>query len=140
MKRGVENTFFYSIGAMSLAALAGLSYYLFDYFWAKDSPQRIYSNAIQLIRDDVRCLDLFGVQIAAYGETSGRGRRRHIANKRYVKNGEERVRIVFHIKGAKKKGKATAEVANIGGVWDYRFLLVETDELVRDSIILIDNR
>lgn len=41
---------------------------------------------------------VLGDQILAHGEESGRGRRRHIANKRFQKNGQERLRIMFHIK------------------------------------------
>lgn len=120
--------------------MLGLGYYLFDSFWAQDSPQRIYSNALKLIRDDVQCKELFGSQIAAHGEASSRGRRRHIANKRYIKDDEERVRVVFYIKGEKQAGKVTVEVANVNGVWNYRFLLVETNGIMRDSIVLINNQ
>ena len=37
-------------------------------------------------------------------------------------------------------GKVHAEVANDDGRWDYRFLIVESEQRPPVSIVLIDNR
>jgi len=85
-------------------------------------------------------MDIFGSNISAHGEHSGRGRRKLIANYPYVKDGENRIRVSFHIKGEKATGKALAEVINKEGTWQFRFLTTETDSYPKQSVVLIDNR
>lgn len=84
MKKKAENTFYYSVAAVSLAAFGALAYYLLEQFFAPDSPQRIYSKSLKLIQDDDRCLHALGEKIAGHGEDTGRGRRRHVAHHRYA--------------------------------------------------------
>ena len=110
VKIKAENTFYYAVFGASFIAFASICYYLVVQFFSPKSPQRIYSRALKIIRDDLQCQEIFGPKIAAHGEDSGRGRRRHIANYSYVKDGEERVRISFHIKGDKNIGRALTEV------------------------------
>ena len=63
---------------------------------ASDSPQTIYSKVLKQVQQDEKCQDTYGSGIKGYGEDTGRGRRRHIANQRYVtKDGEERVRVML---------------------------------------------
>lgn len=140
VKQKVENTFFYTVAGASVVAVSVLVYLLVNSFWANDSPQRIYSKALKLVLQDDRCKELLGDKISAHGEDTGRGRRRHIINSRYVKDNIERVRIMFHLKGDRKKGRAYAEVAKINGRWNYRFLYVETEGIFPDTVVIIDNR
>lgn len=121
-------------------AVSAIVYLFADSLFAKDSPQRIYSKALKLILQDERCVYLLGDKIQAHGEDTGRGRRRHVASSRYIKDGIERVRIMFYLKGSKKRGKAFAEVAKIDGIWDYRFLYVETEGILPETLVIIDNR
>uniref|UniRef100_A0A915EJ08 TIM21-like protein, mitochondrial n=1 Tax=Ditylenchus dipsaci TaxID=166011 RepID=A0A915EJ08_9BILA len=118
--KAASNTFAYFAFALGVCALGGLGYALFDSFFGSDSPQKIYSKCLKLIKNDERCIQLFGSGLKGYGEESGRGRRRHIANHAYEKDGQQRVRVMFHLKGDRAKGRAYAEVAKVEGVWDYR--------------------
>lgn len=112
-----------------------------EQFFASDSPQAIYSNALKLIKNDDRCEELYGTGIKGYGEDTGRGRRRHIASQRYItKEGEERVRVMFHVKGDRHTGKVFAEIAKKDGNWDYRFIYTVTDDTVPRTVVLVDNR
>lgn len=120
--------------------VSAIAYLFVNSLFAGDSPQRIYSKALKIILQDERCVELLGDKILAYGENTGRGRRRHVVNSRYIKDGIERVRIMFHLKGTKKKGKAFAEVAKIDGCWNYRFLYVETEGILPETLVIIDNR
>lgn len=81
MKKGVATSFYITAGAISAVAIGALIYCLFDYLWAPDSPQRIYSKALKAIKNDAQCADLLGDSIKGFGEDTGRGRRRHIMNK-----------------------------------------------------------
>ena len=112
-----------------------------EQFLAGDSPQTIYSKALKMVRDDERCEALYGTGIKGFGEDTGRGRRRHIAHQRYITNeGEERVRVMFHVKGDRHTGKVFAEVAKKDGMWDYRFVYTVTDDTIPKTVVLIDNR
>ncbi|VDM72841.1 unnamed protein product, partial [Strongylus vulgaris] len=73
-------------------------YLLAGEFFAEDSPQKIYSTALALVREDGRCQDLFGPKIAGFGEETSRGRRRHVAHHKYEKDGRQRIRVLFHLK------------------------------------------
>lgn len=134
-----ENTFFYAIFAASVAALGLLAYVLFEQFFSYESPQKIFSSALSMIRADERCQELFGSSIAGYGEESARGRRRHVAHQKYEKDGRERIRVVFHLKGTKARGIAQAEMEKDSS-WEWRFLLVQTHGPSSETHVLIDNR
>uniref|UniRef100_A0AC35GPF5 Mitochondrial import inner membrane translocase subunit Tim21 n=1 Tax=Panagrolaimus sp. PS1159 TaxID=55785 RepID=A0AC35GPF5_9BILA len=141
VKKQAENTFLYAIVAASVIALGALGYYFVEQFLASDSPQTIYSKVLKQVQNDERCQETFGAGMKGYGEDTGRGRRRHIANQKYVtKEGEERVRVMFHIKGDRNTGKVFAEIAKRDGQWDYRFIYAVTDDTIPKSIILLDNR
>uniref|UniRef100_A0AC34PWT2 Mitochondrial import inner membrane translocase subunit Tim21 n=1 Tax=Panagrolaimus sp. JU765 TaxID=591449 RepID=A0AC34PWT2_9BILA len=141
VKKKAENTFYYVVFFGSVVALGALGYYFIEQFLAPDSPQTIYSKALKLVRQDDRCEDLYGPAIKGFGEDTGRGRRRHIANHRWMtKDGEERVRIMFHVKGERHTGKVFAEVAKKDGNWEDRFVYTVTDDTVPKTVVLLDNR
>ncbi|GMR46826.1 hypothetical protein PMAYCL1PPCAC_17021 [Pristionchus mayeri] len=133
-----ENTFMYAAVAASIAALGAFAYVLLDTFFAADSPNKIYSRALSMIRDDPRSQDLFGESIAGFGE--GKRRRNNIASHTYEKDGEKRVRVLFHIKGDRAEGNAQCEVVNRDGNWETRFLYVETRTSPKITHVIIDNR
>lgn len=94
VKRKVENTFLYTAVAVAIVAVGGITYFVMKEFFGPDSPQTIVRTGLKLVRQDDRVIDLFGPTIAAYGEETSRGRRRHYAHHRYEKDGQERVRVV----------------------------------------------
>ncbi|CAI4227870.1 unnamed protein product [Auanema sp. JU1783] len=134
------NTFLYVAVAGAVALLGAFAYLLAGEFFAQDSPQAIFSKALALVRDDGRCLDLFGSTIAGFGEENSRGRRRHVAHHKYEKDGKERIRVLFHIKGDRDEGVAQAEMELREGTWEWRFLYVETKSRPKTTHVLIDNR
>uniref|UniRef100_A0A0N4UVX5 Mitochondrial import inner membrane translocase subunit Tim21 n=1 Tax=Enterobius vermicularis TaxID=51028 RepID=A0A0N4UVX5_ENTVE len=134
-----ENTFFYVVLAASVGALGLLGYVLFEQFFSYESPQKVFSTALSMIRADERCQELFGSSIAGYGEESARGRRRFLAHQKYEKDGRQRIRVVFHLKGSKARGIAQAEMEKEDS-WQWRFLLVQTQSPSSETHVLIDNR
>ena len=78
--------------------LGGLVYLLVKELFSFSSPNGVYRDAFKRVKKDDRCFELFGEGLKAHGETSGRGRRRHIANQRFEKDGQQRLRIMFHLK------------------------------------------
>jgi hypothetical protein len=98
VKRAAETSFYIGFGIASLAALGGLTYLLFRELFSFGTPQGVYKDSLKKVKNDERCLQLFGNSILAHGEDSGRGRRRHIANMSYEKDGQKRLRVMFHVK------------------------------------------
>jgi import inner membrane translocase subunit TIM21 len=96
--RAAETSFYILFGMASLAALGALTYILAKELLSFGSPQGLYRNAFKYIKRDRECLELFGANMKAHGEESGRGRRRHIANQKFQKDGQERLRVMFHVK------------------------------------------
>ncbi|KAI1724975.1 TIM21 domain-containing protein [Ditylenchus destructor] len=139
IKKGTVNTIYISIAAVSVAIIGAIAYFLVIEMFKADSPTRIYSKALKMIKNDDQCIDLFGSSIKGFGEDSGRGRRRHVASKRWTDvDGNERVRVMFHIKGDQREGQALAEMIKKEGQWDYRFLYASTPGI--PPVMLIDNR
>lgn len=63
-----------------------------------------------------------------------------MASKRWTDvDGNERVRVMFHIKGDQREGQAFAEMIKKEGQWDYRFLYASTSGIPQ-TVVLIDNR
>lgn len=144
-----------------MGALGLLGYVLFEQFFSYESPQKVFSTALSMIRADERCQELFGSSIAGYGEESARGRRRFLAHQKYEKvlnnlaatektsfranhvlrfqDGRQRIRVVFHLKGSKARGIAQAEMEKEDS-WQWRFLLVQTQSPSSETHVLIDNR
>ncbi|CAJ0602848.1 unnamed protein product [Cylicocyclus nassatus] len=114
-----SNTFLYAAVAAAVGMLGVFVYLLAGEFFAEDSPQKIYSSALALVREDARCQDLFGPKIAGFGEETSRGRRRHVAHHKYEKDGRQRIRVLFHLKGDRDEGIAQAEMEqrNDEGEW-----------------------
>ncbi|WKY07284.1 hypothetical protein Q1695_007039 [Nippostrongylus brasiliensis] len=135
-----SNTFLYGAVVAAVGMLGVFVYLLAGEFFAEDSPQKIYSSALSLVREDGRCQDLFGSTIAGFGEETSRGRRRHVAHHKYEKDGRQRIRVLFHLKGERDEGIAQAEMEQRDGEWQWRFLYVETKKRPKVTHVLIDNR
>ncbi|XGW27125.1 hypothetical protein V3C99_007604 [Haemonchus contortus] len=135
-----SNTFLYAAVVAAIGMLGVFVYLLAGEFFAEDSPQKIYSSALALVREDGRCQDLFGPTIAGFGEETSRGRRRHVAHHKYEKDGRQRIRVLFHVKGERDEGIAQAEMEQRDGEWQWRFLYVENKRRPKTTHVLIDNR
>ncbi|KAI6202080.1 Mitochondrial import inner membrane translocase subunit Tim21 [Aphelenchoides besseyi] len=136
VKKKAENTFFYISLGVAMCTLGGLTYLLFEYFFATSSPQRIYTKALKMIREDPQCQNALGESIAGFGE-QGRRARRHIASQSYRKDDEERVRVTFHVKGTRNAGRAFVEIAKKPGEsYQCRFLLVELADRSGSLVIM----
>ena len=120
-------------------------------FWAvfkelifnKFSSQHIFSDALDQIRANEQLKGLIGDSIKGFGETSGRGRRRHLRPVEYIVDGEKYMRFTFYLDGEKSKGTAHVEAkeSSLGG-FEYRYLFVEVpgQGWPSQTVVLQDNR
>ncbi|CAL1265033.1 unnamed protein product [Larinioides sclopetarius] len=109
--------------------------------FSRQSPNSIYSDALQLCRSNATVIDTLGEPIKGYGELSARGRRRHVSHLVYEKDGKNYMRMKFYVEGSRKSGTVHLEmVEGEKSKYEYRYLFVDVDGYPHRSIILKDNR
>ncbi|KAJ8975427.1 hypothetical protein NQ317_018936 [Molorchus minor] len=86
--------------------------------------------------------DKLGVPISAYGEENSRRRRRHVSHVIYMgKDDRRHLRMKFYLKGSFHTGTVNLDmVENDVGDFDYRYLFVDVDDMLKNTIVLEDNR
>uniref|UniRef100_A0A0R3RIK6 Mitochondrial import inner membrane translocase subunit Tim21 n=1 Tax=Elaeophora elaphi TaxID=1147741 RepID=A0A0R3RIK6_9BILA len=138
VKEKATNAYLYMVYVVSMIVMGSMAYLLYEEMLAPGAPQIIFSKALSLIKKDPDCLRLLGDSIMGYVE--GRGRMKQVAHHIYKKDGNDRTRVVFNVKGTRREGIATCEMEKSDGNWEWRFLIVSSADLVPESVVLIDNR
>lgn len=114
---------------------------IFRELFSSQSPNSVYSEALEKCKDHPKVQDTLGTPIKGFGEETRRGRRRHVAHTLYEKDGKKFMRMQFYIQGARNKGTVHLEMKeNDSGKFDYRYLFVTTDYYPNVTIVLEDNR
>ncbi len=89
----------------------------------------------------MQIIEELGEPIKGFGETTRRGRRRHVSHLEYEQDGVKHMRMKFYIQGPKRKGTVQLEVQQgKTGRYDYRYLFVEMDGYPHRTVVLEDNR
>jgi len=128
-------------GMFGLACLGALAYMVVTEFVMPNSSQAIFRRSLRLLRAHDEVCAYFGTPLRGFGEETRRGRRRNVTHLEYVKDGEERMRMVFYIRGPAGDGSVQLEMKmGDGGKYEYRYLLVESNEHPRRSFVIVDNR
>ncbi|XP_022098060.1 mitochondrial import inner membrane translocase subunit Tim21-like [Acanthaster planci] len=123
---GVTGIMFYAIGRE---------------LFASSSPNAVYTRAYKLCKKDAEIIEELGEPIKGFGETTRRGRRRHVSHFEYEQDGVKHMRMKFYIQGPKRKATVHLEVKEgETGKYDYRYLFVELDGYPHRTVILADNR
>uniref|UniRef100_A0AC35UFG8 Mitochondrial import inner membrane translocase subunit Tim21 n=1 Tax=Rhabditophanes sp. KR3021 TaxID=114890 RepID=A0AC35UFG8_9BILA len=139
-KEATVNSFWYACLAASVAGLIGLIYTVGKEFFGNDSPQVVFSKSLKMVKDHEEVIRIFGEGIAGFGEENSRGRRKALKSQKYEQDGQERLRLEYHIKGAIRRGTVTVDMGNDAGTWDYRYIVVKTDSRPIETIMVVDNR
>ncbi|EFO21106.2 hypothetical protein LOAG_07387 [Loa loa] len=138
VKEKATNAYLYMAYVVSVIVMGGMAYLLYEEMLAPGAPQTVFSKALSLIKKDPDCLRLLGDSIMGYVE--GRGQIKQVAHHIYKKDGNDRTRVMFNVKGSRREGIATCEMEKSNGTWEWRFLIVSSVDLVPESVVLIDNR
>ncbi|KAJ8921067.1 hypothetical protein NQ315_015863 [Exocentrus adspersus] len=119
-----------------------LFYAVFRELFSSKSPNNIYTKAAKRCIADPRVEDKLGRPITAYGEETRRGRRQHVSHVEYMgKDGRRHLRMKFHLKGSFHTGTVQLDMfENDAGDYEYRYLFLEVDDMLRNTIVLEDNR
>ncbi|XP_046385490.1 mitochondrial import inner membrane translocase subunit Tim21 [Ischnura elegans] len=114
---------------------------VFKELFSSNSPNSIYTAALEKCRKDPRVVDLLGDPIKGFGEETRRGRRRHVSHIVYERDGIQYLRMKFYVQGIRRQGTVHLEMKkNDSGNFEYRYLFVQLDTFPRDTVILEDNR
>ncbi|XP_067626060.1 mitochondrial import inner membrane translocase subunit Tim21 isoform X2 [Eurosta solidaginis] len=139
-----ENTKTASYTAIILAGIGVtgvLLYAIFRELFSGTSPNNIYSNALELVKEDPRVQDALGSPIKGYGEESRRGRRQRVAHTTFERNGVPHVRMQFYVQGIRNRGTVHLESRQTpSGKMEFRYLFVQLDYYPNTTIIIEDNR
>ncbi|XP_018793744.1 PREDICTED: mitochondrial import inner membrane translocase subunit Tim21 [Bactrocera latifrons] len=139
-----ENTKTASYTAIILAGIGvtGVMFYaIFRELFSSCSPNNIYSDALDLVKEDPRVQDALGAPIKGYGEESRRGRRQRVAHSTFERNGVLHVRMQFYVQGIRNRGTVHLESRQTSsGKMEYRYLFMQLDYYPHTTIIIEDNR
>ncbi|KAJ0181970.1 hypothetical protein K1T71_002692 [Dendrolimus kikuchii] len=126
---------------IGLGATGIIFFYVFRELFSSNSPNSIYSEALEKCKNDPRVEDALGAPIKGYGEETTRRRRTHVSHAIYYKDGVKHMRMRFYIKGIRNKGVVELDMKqNEYGNYQCRYLLVQLDDFTGKTFIIEDNR
>nr|CAH7721626.1 unnamed protein product [Callosobruchus chinensis] len=142
VKEATKTVSYLGVILIGVGVTGTLFYAVFNELFSSKSPNNIYSKAAKRCIDDSRVEDKLGYPITTYGEQTRRGRRQHVSHVTYVgKDGKKHLRMKFHLKGAYHTGTVHLDMfENDSGDYEYRYLFVQVDDILKNTIILEDNR
>ncbi|XP_078073265.1 mitochondrial import inner membrane translocase subunit Tim21 isoform X3 [Mustelus asterias] len=85
---------------IGIGITGGLFYVIFKELFSSSSPSKIFGDALKKCRAHPEIIGALGEPIKGYGETTRRGRRRHVSHVEYVKDGVKHIQLKFYIEGS----------------------------------------
>uniref|UniRef100_A0A182RWA2 Mitochondrial import inner membrane translocase subunit Tim21 n=1 Tax=Anopheles funestus TaxID=62324 RepID=A0A182RWA2_ANOFN len=141
VKENTKTASYMGVILLGVGVTGLLFYVIFWELFSSDSPNNIYSEALERVKEETRVKDALGAPIKGYGEESRRGRRTRVAHTKYVKDGVEYIRMQFFVQGFRNRGTVHLEKRKTeSGSYEYRYLFVQLDYNPHSPIILEDNR
>ncbi|KAL5288313.1 TIMM21 family protein [Megaselia abdita] len=140
IKENTKTASYMGIIVLGVGVTGALFYAIFRELFSSNSPNSIYSKALDRVINEPKVQDTLGAPIKGFGEETRRRRRTHVAHSIYEKNGIEHLRMQFYVQGIRNKGTVHLEMRKINGNFEYRYLFVQLDHYPRSTIILEDNR
>uniref|UniRef100_A0A182NTA6 Mitochondrial import inner membrane translocase subunit Tim21 n=1 Tax=Anopheles dirus TaxID=7168 RepID=A0A182NTA6_9DIPT len=141
VKENTKTASYMGVILLGVGVTGILFYVVFWELFSSDSPNNIYSEALERVKEEPRVKDALGAPIKGYGEESRRGRRTRVAHTKYEKDGVEHIRMQFFVQGFRNRGTVHLEKRKTdAGGYEYRYLFVQLDYNPHSPIILEDNR
>ncbi|KAL1404117.1 hypothetical protein pipiens_020474, partial [Culex pipiens pipiens] len=141
VKENTKTASYLGIILVGVGVTATLFYYTFRELFSSNSPNNIYTEALDRVKNENRVKDALGAPIKGFGEESRRGRRTHVAHTSYIRDGVQYIRMQFYVQGIRNKATVHLEKKmNESGDYEYRYLFVQLDYYPHTTVIIEDNR
>lgn len=140
IKENTKTASYMGIIVLGVGVTGALFYAIFRELFSSNSPNSIYSKALDRVINEPKVQDSLGAPIKGFGEETRRRRRTHVAHSIYERNGIDHLRMQFYVQGIRNKATVHLEMRKINGNYEYRYLFVQLDHYPRTTIILEDNR
>lgn len=143
VKEATKDATYLGVSLAALGTCGIIVYFIGKELFSSESPNGVYANALKrcINHDEVRVL--LGEPIKGYGETTSRGRRRHVSHHIFLDpEGRKHMRMKFYLEGPDKRGTANLEmVTDIEtGKYGCRYLFVQEDLYPHRTVVIEDNR
>jgi len=144
-EKAKDNAATASYGIVIVVGVAITGYIAFtvlNELFSSDSPNSMYEKAAQLCIEHPKVQDMLGEPIKYFGEETRRGRRTRVPHLFYQdENGRKGIRIQFYLQGIRNRGVAQLDAReDSNGHFQTRFLLVNVEDFLRNTIVVQDNR
>lgn len=132
---------YFGIILIGFAITGALIWFVVSELFFGFSANKVYAKALKKVKASAEVIEAIGEPIMGHGETTSRGRRRHVSYQEYLVDGENYMRVKFYVSGPKRKGTVHVDVKKGSrGGFDYRFIFVELSGSPSETIIVLDNR
>jgi len=127
---------------VGLTVVGYIFYTVLNELFSSDSPQALYEKSARLCTEHTKVQDMLGEPIKAFGEENRRGRRNRVSHLMYQdENGRKGIRLQFYLQGSRNRGTVQLDAReDESGHFQTRFLLVNVEDFLRNTIIVQDNR
>lgn len=140
VKEAGKDVYYTGFILAGIGTLGVMAYFIGSELFSGSSANGVYTKAFKLCKNNTQVIDNFGEPLKGFGETTRRGRRRHVSHLEYMKDGVKHMRMKFYIQGPIRRGTVNLEVFKNAGKYEYRYLFVELDDNPYRTIVLEDNR
>lgn len=118
IKENTKTASYMGVIVLGVGVTGALFYTVLKELWSSNSPNNVYSAALDRCVNDSRIQDQLGVPIKGFGEETRRRRRQHVAHTVFERNGIPHMRMQFYIQGIRNKATVHLEMKQVGISWD----------------------
>lgn len=116
IKENTKTASYTGVILLGVGLTGGLFYVIFRELFSSNSPQNIYTAALDRCVSDPQIQDALGAPIKGFGEENSRRRRRHVAHTIYQTDaGVKHIRMNFYIQGIRNKATVFLEKTAVSG-------------------------
>lgn len=113
VKDTAKTTSYLGVILLGVGVTGAMFYTIFSELFSSNSPNSIYSKALEKCIAHPKVQDLLGEPIKGFGEETRRGRRGHVSHVTYIKNGVKHLKMVFYIQGTRNRATVHLEMAEV---------------------------
>lgn len=117
IKETTKTASYLGVILVGVAVTGTLLYSVLRELFSGSSPNNIYSEAVEMCKNDTRVQDKLGLPITAFGEESRRRRRQHVSHAVFQRDGKQCIRMKFYLKGSFHKGVVHLEKIEVCMKW-----------------------